>query len=239
MIITSPAIVVHSLRYSEADLIVSLFTKTSGLRSYLLRGILKSKRGKLRSSLFQPLTILEIQAVHRDKGSLERIKEAKVKTMYKTLHTDYVKSALAFFISEVLKNAIHEEETNTALFEYLETTLLWLDTHNVVRNFHIAFLIKLTQYLGCYPDTSNIESEYFNMLDGVFQSQSNNTYCVNGERVVQLKRFLGTTFEESMDIGLSKNVRSDILAMLLVYFELHLHGFKKPKSLSVLNEIFN
>lgn len=239
MIIHSPAIVIHSLRYSEADLIVSLFTKTSGLRSYLLRGILKSKKGKLRASLFQPLTLLEIEAVHKDKGSLERIKDAKVKTVYKTLHTDVVKNALVFFISEMLKNSIHEEETNIALFQYLETSLKWLDIHDTIGNFHITFLIKLTQYLGFFPDKSHIELDYFNMQDGVFQSMSSNVYCVTGDQVVQFKQFLGTTFEAGMSIRLSKNTRTDILTMLLVYFELHLHGFKRPKSLSVLNEIFN
>ncbi len=239
MIIKSPAIVIHSLRYGEADLIVTLFSKTSGLRTYLQKGVLKSKKGKIRASLFQPLLLLEIEAYHKNKGTLERLKEARVLTHFTSLHTDVVKSALVFFISDILKNSIHEEETNTDLFEYLETAILWLDSHDAISNFHITFLIKLTQYLGFFPDTSQIESEYFNMQDGVFQTMSTNIYCAQGEHILRFKEFLGTTFEDSMNIRLSKNLRSDILAMLLVYFELHLHGFKKPKSLSVLNEIFN
>ncbi len=239
MIINSPAIVVHSLRYSEADLIVSLFTKTDGIRKYLLRGILKSKKGKIRSSLFQPLMLLEIEASHKNKGTLERIKEARPLVHYTSLHTNFVKNALVFFISDILKNSIQEEEANTDLFEYLETAILWLDAHDNIGNFHIAFLIKLTQYLGFYPDISQVEYEFFNMEDGVFQSLSTNVYCLSGMQVSKFKEFLGTTFEASMNIGLSKIIRSEILTMLLVYFELHLHGFKKPKSLSVLNEIFN
>jgi len=239
MIIKSPAIVIHSLRYSEADLIVTLFTKTSGLRTYMQKGILKSRKGKIRSSLFQPLMHIEIEANHKNKGTLERIKEARVLTHYSSLHTNVIKSALVFFISDILKNSIHEEETNIDLFEYLETALLWLDSHDTIGNFHITFLIKLTQYLGFFPDTSQLKSEYFNMQEGVFQSIITNPHCLKGEHVSRFKEFLGTTFEESMSIRLSKAIRSDILAMLLVYFELHLHGFKKPKSLSILSEIFN
>ncbi len=239
MIVNTSAIVIHSLRYGEADLIVSLYTKGYGLRSYLLKGIMKSKRGKLRASLFQPLTLLEIQAVHKDKGSLERIKEARIRTVYNTLHSDYVKNALVFFVSEVLKNSIREEETNKDLFEYIETALIWLDSNDNIGNFHIVFLTKLTQYLGFYPDASHIDSEYFNMEEGIFQSVISNAYCLKGDQVQQFKQFLGTTFETSMNIKLSKMLRREILVMLLVYFELHLHGFKKPKSLSVLNEIFN
>ncbi len=238
MIINSPAIVIHSIRYGEADLIVTLFTKTSGLKSYLQRGVLKSKKGKIRSSFFQPLTVLEIEAVHKNKGTLERIKDARVASHYTTLHTDFVKSTLVFFISDILKSSIQEEEENIDLFEYLETTLLWLDTHDNIGNFHITFLIKLTQYLGFFPELSQIEEKYFNLQEGVFQSVSTNPYCASGNHISLFKEFLGTTFEDSMNIRLSKNTRSDILAMLLVYFELHLHGFKKPKSLSVLSEIF-
>lgn len=239
MIVTSEAIVIHSLRYGESDLIVSLFTKTSGLRSYLLKGILKSKKGKIRASFFQPLTLLEIEASHKNKGTLERIKEAKPLIQYQTLHTDLIKSSVVFFLSEVLKNAIREQETNEDLFQYLKTILLWLDGHDTISNFHISFLIKLTQYLGFYPDTSEISTQFFNMRDGCFQSDSSNVYCVEGVHIEKFKEFLGTTFEESMSIKLSRGIRNNVLSMLLVYFELHLHGFRKPKSISVLNEIFN
>ncbi len=238
MTIHSPAIVLHSLKYGDSDLIVSLFTKTSGLRTYLLRGVLKSKRGKIKASLFQPLTLLEIEAFHKNKGTLERIKEAKLLVPYQSLHTHIIKSSLVFFLAEVLKNSIHEEETNTELFTYLETTLLWLDTHDTIGNFHITFLTKLTQYLGFYPDISNIALPYFNLHEGCFQNDASSIHSNNSPYIGKFKQFLGTTFEACMHIPLSKASRSAILNMLLVYFELHLQGFKKPKSLVVLNEIF-
>lgn len=239
MHISSKAIVINSLKYSEADLIVKLYTKSSGVRSYLLRGVLKSKRGKIRASLFQPLSILDIQAFHKEKNSLERIKEAKVFVPYKTLHVDLIKNALVFFISDVLKNALHEEEVNEPLYDYLETAFIWLDNNQLIGNFHIVFLTKLTKYLGFFPEKSTDKNAYFNMLDGVFQPIKSNKYCETGEKVLKLSAFLGTTFEASMNIKMSKSTRSEVLAMLLVYFELHLHGFKKPKSLSILTEIFN
>jgi len=239
MVVQTSAIVIHSLRYGESDLIVSLLTKTSGLHSYLLKGVLKSKRGKIRASLFQPLSLLEIEASHRNKGTLERIKEARILKPYQSLHTDFVKGSLVFFLSEILKNTIHEEEANEELFHYLETTFLWLDSHDNISNFHISFLIKLTQYLGFYPDVSNISLSVFNMQDGCFQNEISNIYCKDDESVLVFKIFLGTTFEESMNIKMSRTVRNGILTMLLVYFELHLHGFKKPKSLTILNQIFS
>ena len=78
MVVATKAIVFSAIKYSEADLIVSCFTETSGMKSYLLRNILKSKKGKLKASFFQPLTQLEIIADHKNKGTLEYIKEAKI-----------------------------------------------------------------------------------------------------------------------------------------------------------------
>jgi len=239
MIIRTEAIVIHSLKYSDSDLIVSLLTKSNGIKTYLLKNILKSKKRKMSPSFFQPLTLLEIEANHKGKNTLERIREASILIPYKTLHTDIIKNSLIFFLSEILKNSIHEEEANHDLFAYLKTALLWLDSHDTISNFHITFLIKLTRYLGCYPDISDISGNYFNMQEGCFQSSSSNVYCIEGEHVTILKKFLDTPFDKNMNIKISRSIRNRILSILLAYFELHLHGFKKPKSLTVLNEIFD
>lgn len=239
MLVTTKAIVFSAIKYGEADLIVKLFTEKSGLKTYLLRGILKSKKGKLRVSFFQPLTQLEIVANHKDKGSMENMREAKVLSTYQSLHTDVVKSSVVFFLAEMLRNSVKEEEANENLFEFLQTTFLWFDHHHSVANFHLLFLLKLSRYLGFYPDDSQMEMDVFNLLDGTFQNVETNDYCISNENLDILKQFLSTDFEAMSGIKLSHSSRSGFLKMLLIYYELHLQGFKKPKSLSVLNEIFN
>ena len=163
MLITTRAIVFGSIKYGEADLIVSCFTEKKGLKSYLLRGILKSKKGKLKASLFQPLTQLELVASHKDKGTLERLREARLLSAYRSLHSHVVKSSVVFFLSEMLRNSVKEEEANPRLYEYLETTLSWFDVHDEFANFHLLFLLKLTKYLGFYPDDSETDMPVFNL----------------------------------------------------------------------------
>lgn len=239
MLIATKAIVFSAFKYGEADLIVKLFTEKSGLKTYLLRGILKSKKGKLRVSLFQPLTQLEIIANHKDKGGMENLREAKVLSPYHSLHSNVVKSSVVFFLAEMLKNSVKEEEANEALFDFLQTAFNWFDNHHSVANFHLLFLLKLSKYLGFYPDDSQKDLDVFNLLDGTFQDVETNDYCISNENLEIMKRFLGTNFEAISNIKLSHTSRSGFLNMLLIYYELHLQGFRKPKSLSVLNEIFN
>jgi DNA repair protein RecO (recombination protein O) len=129
MLINTKAIVFSALKYGEADLIVKCFTERNGLKTYLLRGILKSKKGKIKASLFQPLTQLEIVANHKDKGTMEYMREARLGATYETLHTHVLKSTVVMFLSEVLRNAVKEEEANAALYDFLENSLMWFDTH--------------------------------------------------------------------------------------------------------------
>jgi|TARA_R100000479_G_scaffold68390_1_gene32545 DNA repair protein RecO (recombination protein O) len=239
MLVSTKAIVISSLRYSEADLIVSCFTEVDGLKSYMLRNILKSKKGKLRTSFFQPLTLLDLVANHKNKGTLEYIKEAKIIQPYQTLHSDVYKSSLVMFLSEILKSTIKEEESNSQLFQFLTYSFQWLDLHENYANFHILFLLKLSQYLGFYPDTSTIEYPYFNIQEGTFEQHFDDHFSVEGEEVEALKLFFTKEFDSLTEIKLHKKTRTATLNLLLNYYQYHSQGFKTPKSLAVLQQLFN
>ncbi len=238
MLIQTKAIIFSALKYGEADLIVKAYTLSDGLCTYMLKGVLKSRKGKFKASMFQSLTQLEIVANHRGGGKMEYLKEAKVTGNYHSLHTHPVKQGMAMFLAEMLRNTIHEEESNQPLFHYLEYSFKVLDASESIANFHLLFLLNLTRYLGFQPETNMEDLPVFNLIDGVFQEIPTNDYCVEGKNVVLLKSLLGTDFDALPDIKMNQTSRNDFLNMMLLYYELHIEGFRKPKSLSVLNEIF-
>ena len=238
MLVTTKALVISALKYGEADLIVRCFTEEAGLKSYLLRRILKSKKGKLRTAMFQPGMQLELVAMHKDKATLESIRDAKVTHAYISLHTDIFKSSIVLFLSEMLRNSIQEEETNRPLYAFLEHAFLWLDLHGHSANFHLLFLLELTRYLGFYPDISTTDYDHFNLETGIFET-TESRYSISEENLDTLKVLLGTNFDELSEIKLNQKRRTSFVNMLLAYYELHLHGFRKPKSLAVLSSLFN
>lgn len=239
MQVTTRAIVLTSLKYGDTSLIAKIFTASDGLKSYLLKGVLASKKGKLKTAYFQPLTQLEIVANHKNKGNLESIREAKVNYHYQTLHTDISKNAMTQFLAEMLGNSIHEEERNIGLFNFLEASMQWLDTHGDISNFHLGFLVNLTRYLGFYPDTNAINAAYFDLLEGEFTTTPSLNPILTGENLNFFKTVLGTNFDEIHTIRMTKTNRQELLKSLVLYFELHLQGFRKPKSLAILNEVFS
>ena len=77
MQIKTKAIVISSVKYQEKSLIVKCFTLSDGLKSYFIRDAFSSRKSNQKIAYFQPLTILEIEAVHKNKGTLENFKEIK------------------------------------------------------------------------------------------------------------------------------------------------------------------
>ncbi len=238
-LIKTKAIVLSSLKYGDTSLIVRCFTLEDGLRSYLLRGILNSKKGKIKSAYFQPLTQLNIEANHNNKGNLNSIREVHIVNPYKNIYTTIFKQTIVLFLSEILSSTIQEEEANEGLFSFLETSFIWLDTNDKTANFHLLFLLNLTKFLGFYPDISNINSNYFNLIEGNFMESTTEKEVVFGDNLVQFKKLLGTNFDSIESIKFNQQERQQVLQIIIRYFELHLDGFRRPKSLKVLETVFN
>ncbi|MCB0371437.1 MAG: DNA repair protein RecO [Muricauda sp.] len=238
MQVTTKAIVLSSLKYGDTSLIVKAFTESDGIKSYLLKGVLSSKRGKLKPAYFMPLMQLEIVANHRNKGTLESIREVKVSMPYQSLHTNIVKNSVVLFLAEMLGNGIQEEEQDQGLFNYLEYALHWLDVHPPSPNFHILFLLNLTKFLGFYPDTSMQNLPFFDLQEGSFSASPSLNPLIQSENLENFKKFLGTNFDALNTMQLTKSNRRELLKMVILYYRLHVHGFREPKSLAVLNAVF-
>lgn len=237
MLIKTKAIVISSLKFQEKSLIVKCFTETCGLKSYFVRDAFSGRKTSQKIAYFQPLTILEIEAIHKNKGTLENFKEVKIATPFQTIHSDIYKSTIVLFISEILHHAIHEEEKNESLFSFLETAFLWLDTHEQATNFHLILMLEATKYLGFYPETSDIELPFFDPNNGIF-SPNQTINSLTEHQTTLFKKLIVLKFDNDQKTFHSTE-RQILLKILIDYYIFHLDGFKKPKSLEVLTEVFS
>ena len=239
MQVQTNALILSSIKFGDTSLIVKCFTEQFGIKSYLLKGILSAKRGKLKAAYFQSLMQLELTANHNNKGNLNSIKEVQVNYAYNTLHTYIVKQSIGIFLAEMLVNAIREEEANKGMYSYISTSLQWLDLHDEIASFHLIFLLNLTKYLGFYPDELGAEKPYFNLAEGQFFESTPLQDFISGSHLDLFRMFLGTNFGSVIDKSLNKYARQRMLEILVRYYELHLIDFKKPKSIQVLKELFS
>jgi len=232
---TTKAIVLSKINFAEADWIVKIYTKEFGICSFLLKGIRKSKSKKIRPSYFQVLTILDLNFNFRENKNLQYLTEARPAEVLNNLHLDFGKTSMVYFIAEILSQAIIEESKDETLFSFLKDQILQLEKEENYQNFHLNFMLQLSKFLGFYPDFSLDEFPYFNLVEGEFQLKPTSNYCFSGDNVSLLKSLHQESYTQ---IRLNKEKRNAFIDFLILYYEVHLQGFKKPKSLEVLRGLF-
>ncbi|NNK88200.1 MAG: DNA repair protein RecO, partial [Flavobacteriaceae bacterium] len=165
------------------------------------------------------------------------IREARIDKKTSTIHSDFIKGCFVLFLAEVLSMILKEDDTHSDLYRFIETTIIWFDSNDIVSSFHLKFLVEITKYLGFYPDLDP-RADYFDLLEGQSQDFDTGLYSISGENLSLLKQVLGIKFDVTNTIQMSVSQKRSFLDMILLYFRLHLDGFKEPKSLTVLNEVF-
>ena len=158
---------------------------------------------------------------------------------YQTIPFQMDKIAVVLFLSEVLSSTLREEEANSSLFNYLASSLSWFDMQDDVANFHILFLLSLTKHLGFFPDVRDQNHPYFDMGNGCFSAQKSIQQIDSPRTISVFKSFLGTTFDNLSEVLVSSTERKELLELLMQYYQVHLQGFSRPKSLNILHEIFS
>ena len=148
------AIVLHSVKYGEQKIIVDMFTRQCGRLSFAVP-LPRSAHGKMKKQYFQPLTLLYIEADIRPQQSLQRLSEVSLLAPLSSLLTDPSKLAIGLFVCEFLYHALRDEQRNEPLFDYVRTSIEWLDGRECdFANFHLVFLMHLSRFLGFYPNLS-------------------------------------------------------------------------------------
>jgi len=242
MLVKTNAIVISTVKYGDSSLITRCYCKELGLKSFMLKGILTSKKGGLKKSLFQPLNLINIstQIKNQSNQKLNFIREGSLKVHFKEIPLKIKKNAIALFISEVISRVIYEEgNPNIALYSFLENSIMRLEKDEFSPVFHLKFLTLLSDQLGFYPNLMCQEKEFFDIESGCFCENSNSKYAVGGETVRVFKELLDINFDDIVQIKISNTLRIKVLDFLIDYFNIHLPRFGKIKSIAVLHEIFH
>ncbi len=241
MYIKTEGIILHGLKYGDSGRIVTVYTEAFGRSSFLLQGI-HAKKSTGKANLLQPLFLLEMEVDHRQGRELQRAREIKISHAYQTVPFDVVKSSQAIFLAEILYKVLKEEEARPELFHFLSHSFQIFDLlRDGAANFHLAFLIQLTRYMGFAP-TNNYAAErtWFDMASGAFTgTRPPHPYFLDPAESRILSDFANITYEEIGNITLPASGRNLLLQKMIDYFSLHLGTRLQVKSLDVLHELFS
>ena len=233
-------IVLCTLKYNDKSNIVRIYTHQGGQQSFLIPAV-RSRKSMVSGVLFQPLSLVEFEADYRPKSGLHPIKEARAWYPLVSVPFHPYKSGIALFLAEFRYRTLTEEAENMPLFSYLTHSILWLDTcERNYANFHLVFLMRLSRFLGLYPNTEQYqEGAFFDLLNATFTTTSPVHGCfLSPEESARVCTLLRMKYETMHLFSMNRNERNRCLDIICRYYRLHLPDFPELKSIEVLKELF-
>ena len=240
MLTKTQAIVLHAIKYGETRLIVDMFTKTFGRQAFIV-SIPKTPKGKVKKQFFQPLTILEIETDIRPKLQLQKLHDVRLAEPFASIPFEPDKLAIALFVAEFLYYALRSEQRNELLYDYLEHSIMWLDGQQErFANFHLVFLLRLTRFLGFYPNLDDYkDGDYFDLRESVFMPMPPvHRDFLHPEEAQKVQLMMRMDFPTMHLFRMSHQERNRLLEVSLKYYRLHLPDFPEMKSIEVLQALY-
>lgn len=222
-------LVISFIRYRETSIIVKIFTRELGLKSYIINSV-RTKGAKSKMAFFQPLTLLDLVVYDKDGVGLNRVSEVKLSKAYEKIPFEHQRSAIAMFIGEVLGKSIYQDYRNEEFFDFLEFAMELLDREEAVLvHFPLVFLWETSRYLGFAP---NDAEAFFDELMQEMQLP---------EELKEEKAYLDLIINQSFDCKEKIHAvnRKKLLDHFLMFYTKHLDLQYEWKSVNVLRQIMS
>lgn len=223
------AILLHRINYSESSLIVTLYTQQSGLQKFIFQG------GKKKAVGIFPLSLCEITYYSRPDSDLNKLTEATPYHLLFSLTSHPLKSTLAFFMADVLKQCVQGVQADAVMFHALEQYILELDERTDVSMFSTYFLIQLAKQLGIEPHSGSANRKFFHLQEGEFSDDNTaGSISESGEGVQLIQYVLRNNAAAE---ACTKHAKRQAFDVMIHYFKLHIPRFDVEKSLEIIREV--
>ncbi|MBQ7984522.1 MAG: DNA repair protein RecO [Bacteroidales bacterium] len=238
MLAKTDSVILKSVPYKESSSIVSAYTEEFGLKSFIVKAGRK-KNAPVRSSFFQPLQLMHLVIYDNAKRSLNQIKECSIYNHLTSLRTDIIKSAVVFFITEILQLSLKEKNPDAELFAFIKQSVLYLNDNDDkhIKDFHIYFLIKLSSYLGFEPmDNYSDETCFFDLSEGKFKPQTDVCTADKDNSLLWHNCLQSCLMNYSPFVDQALQ-RRELLGMAVQFYQYHITNSRPVKSLAVLHSL--
>ena len=240
MLTKTRAIVLHTLKFGEASMIVDMFTEQHGRLSFMVR-IPKTSKARVKKQFFQPMTILDMAFDYRQRANLQHIRDIRLAVPFSTIPFDAVKLSLSLFLAEFLYYCTRDEQQNAPLYQYIENSMAWLDTAGqAYANFHLVFMMHLSRFIGFYPNLEGyVTGCYFDLRNASFTNEVPLHHdFVHPEEASRINTLMRMGYESMHLFQMNRNERNRITELIIHYYRLHIPQMPLLHSLPILQELF-
>lgn len=240
MLTKTEALVLRHVKYGDNRMIVDLFTRECGRMSFAVT-VSRGGRGGVRRQTLSPLTLIEAECDISRRAKLQKLRSVRLAMPLPSLSTDPRKLSIAMFIAEFLCYALRGEQQGDRLFDYIADCLQWLDGRGEgYANFHLVFLMRLSRFLGFFPNLDGYRPGCcFDLRSGCFSdSLPPHRDVLLPQEASPIRLMMRMNFATMHLFRMSHTERNRMVEIIIQYYRIHIPGFPELRSLAVLRELF-
>lgn len=241
-------VALRTVKHSDSMSILSVYTAQNGRMSLAIPAGKGREAMRLRA-LIMPLSVFECQADIRPGRDISRIRDVRAVTL--PASGNPVTAVQAMFVADLLQGLLREPQQDTVLFAYIADAAKRLSDlaaggsparrRSALANFHLAFMLRLTRFMGVEPDWATYRpGAVFDMAGGVFRESppAHGRYLLSAEAEAawKLRRM---NLDNSGFFRFSRTERNTILDRITAYFHIHFPSLPSLDSTAILRHIFD
>jgi len=238
MQIVDDAIILGKNQVKNNNHVVKVFTRNYGLQSVYVSAQKKKKSAK--SAVLQPLSLCQIRFTKTKNSSLPILQEAKIEVPLLNIQMDVYKSTIALFTADFLTQVL-PENTEEGFYDFIKNSIeMFNEMEDGKSNYHLVLLLKISKWLGIQPSKGNEINNFFDIKEATFSGiKPNHPHYLSIEETKIIHEILSTEWNEIQKIKITSIMRRKILNSIIHYYIFHIPGFKKPRALTILEEVFD
>jgi DNA repair protein RecO (recombination protein O) len=229
------AIVLRSLRFSEADRILHLYTRERGRIGAIAKGVRKTK--SRFGARLEPLSHVELM-LHEGSGELQTVTGVQLLHSHHAAREDGYRLSVGLIGAEAMLKLFGEPEPNERAFAALERFLeLVEELERGAQPVHdplaLSFQLKLLWLSGYLPHvTACVECGAADLTGfsaraggAVCREHARGAFSLSPDGLAGIERLLSTPLAEATAAGLTERASRDALAVVTSSYEEH-GGFR-------------
>ncbi len=244
--VSTEAIVLRTVNYSETSVIATVFSKSHGKIALMAKGARKPKSPFFAQ--FEPMNSLHIDFFFKDNRNIQTLKNSSFHSNSEIIRQNFNALNYGIVMVDILDKVLQDTHEEPIIFKLSSRVLEFLGKQNVDNSllFHF-FLIQFSIYIGFMPSLKNCNICDVKLKDATFDEHLGELVCnscssspgihISSKSVELLQLLVNTNIENLNKIIYQPMSLDEIRIFLQQYLRFHLEDMKYVKSLKLLNEL--
>lgn len=175
-IIKSEGIILKKIPVLEADVAVVIYTQNHGKRTFIFKGIKKTKRRS--QAAIEPGSIVHLVYYYNDQKSMFHVKEFSLLQDTASIRDNYQAMITLFLLLEVVEKTSGQNDPNLTVYKLLKGAVDTLHKTDAYTVLALSFIIHYLKLTGIMPDYFHCSLCHKEIIDDLYLTEYNLTvYC--------------------------------------------------------------